>query len=304
MKKFLKKIIHKNSYLSCLLRRYRYKKSQKIPSEELIKEIFQKNLGYTLNLKNPQFYNEKIQWLKLYGENNPVFGDYELAKKLADKVEVREYISKTIGEKYLKKIYGIYENFGEIDFSSFPDEFVIKASHDSGSVIIVRNKDNIPKEKIDKLRCNLKINFGLAQREWVYKYIKPKIIVEELIKDSSGQLPVDYKVFCFQGEPKLIQVDFDRFTKHRRDFYDLKWNKLDLEILYQRTDFKIEKPSVLQEMLELSEILSKPFNHARVDWFCINNKLYFGEVTFFPESGFGKFNTKKWEKKMGEWIKI
>ncbi len=304
MRKYLKFSIKKNSYISCLLLRYRLKKIQKIPSEELIKKRFEKDLGYKLNLKNPQTYNEKIQWLKLYGEKNPIFGDFELAKKLADKVEVRKYISETIGDSYLKKVYGIYNKFSEIDFSKLPNEFVIKTSHDSGSVVIVRDKNNIPKEKIDRFKCNLKINFGLTQKEWVYKEIKPRILVEELLKDEKGNLPVDFKVFCFQGEPKLIQVDFDRFTEHKRDFYDLNWRKLDLEILYPNTDFYIEKPNVFEEMLEFSKILSKPFNHARIDWFSVNDKLYFGEITFFPESGFGKFNNKEWEYKMGKWIKF
>ncbi len=300
----IKTKLKENSYLSCLVLRYRLKKLQKFPPEKLIKKRFEKDLGYKLDLQNPKTYNEKIQWLKIYGDNNPVFGDSNLAKKLADKLAVRDYISQKIGKEYLKNIYGVYKKIRKINFSKLPDEFVLKTTHDSGSVLIVKDKKRIDKKQLKILDCSLKINYGLSQQEWVYNGIKPKIIAEELLKDELREVPLDFKVFCFQGEPKIIQVDLDRFKSHKRNFYDLNWKKLDLEIQYPNTDEDIEKIERLDEMLELSRILSQPFNHARVDWFYVNNRLYFGEITFFPESGFGKFNDKKWEYTLGSWIKL
>ncbi len=259
---FLKKNIKKNSFFNCLILRYKMKELQKIPAEKRIKERWERDFGYPLNLDNPKTYNEKIQWLKLYGENNPVFGDFNLAKKITDKIWARNYITEKIGNNYLTKIYGIYKNTKKIKFENLPEKFVLKANHDSGSILVVNDKNNIDKKELKKLDCNLKINYGKTQCEWVYNEIKPKIFAEELILDKNGNIPFDYKVFCFQGKPKLIQFDINRFSKHKRNFYDLNWNRLNLEILYPSVDIEIEKPYVLDEMLELSSILSKPFNPA------------------------------------------
>ncbi|MEQ3499757.1 ATP-grasp fold amidoligase family protein [Tenacibaculum sp. SSH1-16] len=265
--------------------------------EKYIKKKWLREFGYPLNIKNPITFNEKIQWEKIYSNN-------ELAKRCVDKIEVHNYVKELIGEKYLNKIIGVYSNIRDIRFENLPEKFVIKASHDSGSVLVVDNKSNINQQKLRLINKNLKLNYGKVSKEWVYDDIKPRILVENFLESGDEKSLKDYKIFCFEGKPKLIQVDFDRFEEHTRNFYDMDWNRLDFEILYKNADYDVEKPELLNEMIKLSSILAKPFNHVRVDWYISQNKLIFGEMTFFPESGFGSFSSKEWENKLGSYFNI
>ncbi len=214
------KIILRDSYriicrisekVCCLLRKIRAVIIYRGNPKKYVLKKWKDFYGYELNLSNPRTYNEKLQWFKIYGENSPLFGDSILAKKVADKLSVREYVSEIIGEKYLKRIYRVYGSTKEINFEELPDDFVLKNTHDSGSTYIVRNKDNVDKKALFRLECSLKIKYGLLMKEWVYKEVKPLIIAEELLKDSDNSVAKDYKVYCFYGVPKLIHVDVDRF---------------------------------------------------------------------------------------------
>lgn len=256
-------------------------------------------LGEKLNLKNPQNYNEKIQWLKLYDRNS----DYV---SYVDKYEVKKLVSDIIGDKYIIKTYGCWESVNEIDFSSLPNQFVLKTTHDSGGVIICKDKEELDTEAAKNfLKVHLKTKFYKKGREWVYKGVKPRIIAEEYKVDESGCELKDYKIFCFNGEPKIIQVDFDRFVNHRRNIYDTNWNVLDVEIEYP-SDKKhiIEKPEKLDEMLEIAKKLSKGIKHVRVDLYCSGKEIYFGELTFYHGSGIEQFRPKEFNIQMGKWIDI
>lgn len=267
------------------------------PKEQYIKYIWKKKFNEELNLENPKTFNEKLQWEKIYSNNN-------LAKQCADKIKVLKYVEEKIGRKYINELIATYPNTKNIDFSKLPNKFVLKATHDSGSVLIVKNKSKIDFKKLKEIEKNLKINYGHFSKEWVYDSIKPKIIIEKFLESKDGTSLKDYKIFCFNGEPKIIQVDLDRFESHKRNFYDTSWNRLDLEILYPSVDYNVKKPDLVNEMLEVTKKLAKPFNHVRVDWYIHKNKLIFGEMTFFHGSGFEEFNSREWEEQMGSWFEV
>lgn len=297
MKQIIKSIIKKIPPLDNFLISQRKKLIIKAEKKQCILKRWRELFDEELNIENPKTYNEKLQWGKIFSNN-------KLAKKCADKILVREYVQEKIGKDYINDLIETYENTKNIDFSKLPDQFVIKVTHDSGSVLIVKDKKKINFEKLKEIEENLKINYGHLSKEWVYDDIKPQIIIEKFLESEDGKFLKDYKVFCFNGEPKIIQVDLDRFEGHKRNFYDTSWNRLDLEIEYPSVDYDLKKPALLQEMLEVTKKLAKPFNHVRVDWYIHHNKLIFGEMTFFHGSGFEKFNSRKWEEKMGSWFEV
>ena len=249
-----------------------------------------------LNLINPQSFNEKLQWLKL-NDRNPLY------TKLVDKYEVREYIKKEIGEEYLVPIYGVWEKFDNIDFEKLPDQFVIKCTHDSGGIVICKDKKLFDKKKAKKkIEKLLKRNFYYIGREWPYKNIKPRIIVEKYLEELNGEL-TDYKFLCFNGKAKLIEIHQGRFRSHTQDFYDIEWNKTNIT-QGPVADEDIPKPQNLEKMIELSEKLAQNFIHVRIDWYNINGKIIFGEITLYDGSGFYKFDLEEYNKKIGSWLQL
>lgn len=253
--------------------------------------------GKKLNLEDPKSFNEKLQWLKL-NDRKPEYS------KLVDKYEVRDYISKTIGEKYLFPLYGVYNDFNSVDFDSLPNQFVLKCTHDSGGLVICKDKSQLDiKSAREKINKALKKNYYYHGREWPYKDVKPRIICEKYMVDESGTELKDYKIFCFNGEPKIIQVDFNRFINHKRNIYDSAWKYIDVSIKYPNdSSCEIKKPEKLDEMLNYARILSKNMPHVRVDFYSINEQIYFGEITFFHGSGYEKFCPERFELEMGSWI--
>lgn len=297
MKQTIKAIVQKIPPLYSFYLLQRKKMICNSPREKYIKNRWAKVFGEELNLDNPKTYNEKLQWAKVFANN-------KLAKQCADKIEVLEYVKQKAGEKYINELIATYPNTKNIDFSKLPNRFVLKATHDSGSVLIVKDKTKIDFEKLKEIERNLNINFGHLSKEWVYDDIKPQIIIEKFLESEDAKSLKDYKIFCFNGETKIIQVDLDRFEGHKRNFYDTSWNRLDLEIEYPNVDYDVKKPELLEEMLEVTRKLAEPFNHVRVDWYIHQNRLIFGEMTFFHGSGFEKFNSQEWEEKMGSWFKL
>ena len=270
-----------------------------MPDEYIIKKRFKKRLRRELQLGDPQGYNDKLQWLKLYW-HDPV------AIKCADKYEVRQYVADKIGNKYLNVLYGVYESVNEINLDELPKSFVLKATHGSGFNIICKDKTVMdwPKE-FRKMRRWLKRNYYWKSREWVYKDIAPRIVCEKYLEEKDAADLRDYKIFCFGGEPKLIQVDFDRFKNHRRNIYDFEWNLMDVEIKYPRdASIIINKPPNIDLLLDLSRKLSQGFPHVRVDFYLVNGQILFGELTFFHASGRGKFKPEEFELVMGEWLQL
>lgn len=270
-----------------------------VSDEQLIKKRFRKRLGREVNLKNPTKYNDKLQWLKLYWKD-------PLATKCADKYEVREFIEEEIGEKYLNELYSVYESVDEINLDELPNSFVLKGTHGSGYNIICKDKTLMNWEKeFKKMKRWLRNNYYWSKREWVYKDIKPRIICEKYMEDETGKAPMDYKIFCFSGKPKMIQVDVDRFGEHKQNFYDIDWNFMNVEIEnFSDQSVEVERPKLLNEMLKLSEKLSKNFPQVRVDFYSFNNKIIFGELTFFHHSGMGKFFPPEFEEEMGSYFKL
>jgi len=270
-----------------------------IPDSLYLKVVFRVFMGYPLNLKNPRTYNEKLQWLKLY-DRNPFY------TQLVDKYEVRRYILEKLGEEYLIPSYGVWNSFNDIPFDTLPNQFVLKCTHDCGSIIICENKANFDIETArKKISVALKKKYYYLSREWPYKNIKPRIIAEKFMTDESGVELKDYKVFCFNGVPKLIQVNYDRFTNPKKNIYDTDWNYIPVAMTYPTDPKKIiSKPDNLKAMLSVAKILSKDYPTVRVDFYLIYNKIYFGELTFFPASGFGKFEPEEFDLKMGSWMNL
>lgn len=261
--------------------------------------VFQAETGYKLNLKNPVTYNEKLQWIKLY-DRKPIYRVY------ADKYAVRDYVKKKLGEKYLIPLLGVYERVEDIDWGLLPDQFVLKCTHGSGSNIICKYKKQLDIVQTEKLLNQwMKKSWYWFGREWAYKNIKPRIICEQFLQTVDGKAPVDYKFMCFNGEPKLIQVHQDRFGNHTNDFYDIEWNKTYISRQsVPNSAEKVNKPETLNEMLNISKILSHNMPHARIDLYIHDNKVYFGEITLYPTSGFSTFSRYDDDVMLGGWINL
>jgi hypothetical protein len=252
-----------------------------------------------LNLKNPQTFNEKQQWMKLYDRQ-------DWYTTLVDKLEVRKHIAEHIGEQYLIPLIKAYNSPDEINFEELPDKFILKCTHDSGTVIICKNKADLDIPKIKKtLRKKLGLNYYYEHREYPYKNIVPKIICEQFISED-GETPIDYKFWCFNGVPEVIQVDTKRFTDHGRLTLDIHWNKLPFQInrLYIKEGLHVDKPNNLEEMLEVSRKLSKGFKFIRVDLYSVNNKISFGELTFYQLSGYEDIQPPEYNYKLGQLIDL
>ncbi|MBR4470629.1 MAG: hypothetical protein IKS54_04865 [Erysipelotrichaceae bacterium] len=281
-----------------------YEKAAFIPDEIYLRMMFRYFTGRKLNIKNPQTYNEKLQWIKLY-DRKPIY------TIMVDKVKAREFVENRIGNNYLIPLLGIWESPDQIDFSSLPNQFVLKCNHNSGKGMCIC-KD---KSKLDIERTKKKLNEGLSEnyfylgREWPYKNVPRRILGEKYMEDESGEGLNDYKVMCFDGEPKLIELHMGRFTDHQsQDFYDIHWNKLSIS-QNMVSQYKVSKtisppPPALEEMVKLSKILAADTMHLRVDWYSVNGRLYFGELTFFDGSGFDPYDKYEDDLMLGSWITL
>ena len=273
-----------------------------VPDDIYLRGCFRAMMGYPLDLKNPLTFNEKIQWLKLH-DRKPEY------TQMVDKYAVRDYIAKTIGEEYLIPLLGVWDTFDEIDFDQLPDQFVLKCNHDSGTVVICKDKKTFDVDAARK-KINARINYNYYNlwREWPYKNVKPKIIAEKFMSQAGSRDLVDYKILCFNGKAKC---EFT-CTNRRADtglnvtFFDLDWHRLPFERHYHVDPNKIDKPGQLSKMISLSEKLAIALDtiFVRIDYYEINNQLYFGEFTLYPGSGFEEFTPFDWDKKMGEWIEL
>ncbi|WP_274656648.1 ATP-grasp fold amidoligase family protein [Streptococcus equinus] len=248
------------------------------------------------NLETPKTYNEKINWLKL-NVKNPLY------TKLVDKYEVKSYVGNIIGSQYIIPTLQVYDDVDSIDFDALPEQFVLKCTHDSEGLVICKDKTslNIDKAK-KKLRRALKQNFFYIGREYPYKNVKPRIIAEPYLEDNIYNELRDYKFFCFDGEPKFMFVASNRMNDVKFDYFDLNFKHLDIRQKYENADQKIEKPINFDKMIELSRTLSKKFGHVRVDFYEVNGKIYFGELTFYHFSGFMPFEPAKWDEIFGEYF--
>ncbi|MFA0657109.1 ATP-grasp fold amidoligase family protein [Vibrio sp. 10N.222.49.C12] len=269
-----------------------------IGEQAFIKKMYRSKHGRELDLNRPIGFSEKLAWTKLYDKNS-------LMTICADKHLVRSYVESRVGDRYLIPQLGVYNKFSEIDFSKLDTPYVLKVNHTSGGNCFDLEKKPLSLTKAKKeLEHYMKLNAYYFACEWAYKDIKPKIVAERVILDENGKLPNDYKIFCFNGKPKFIQVDISRFENHRRDFYDLEWVKLDYKFVYDNSLHGVKRPENLDEMLEIATKLSQEFNFARVDLYEIRGKIYFGEITFYPEGGSKEFSETQHEHLVGDYLKL
>ena len=253
-----------------------------------------------LNLKNPITFNEKLQWLKLH-DRNPLYIN------MVDKYEAKRYVAHRIGEEYIIPNYGVWDSFDQINFDSLPDSFVLKCTHDSGGLVIVKDKSTFDRAQArEKINQCLKRNFYYSGREWPYKNVKPRIIAEAYMTEGDGEL-ADYKVHNFNGEPKFILVCRDRFRESglTEDFFSEKWEHLPVKRPGTPNAAQpIPKPEELDQILELSRKLAEQIPFVRTDFYIIDHRIYFGEITFFPATGMTPFEPARWDKIFGDWLEL
>ena len=270
-----------------------------VPDKTMVKLQYRIKTGRKLNLKNPQRFTEKLQWYKLYYRN-------PLMHQCVDKYEVRKYIESKGLESILNELYGLYSTPEEIDFDSLPNKFVVKTTSGSGgqNVFICEDKDKLDTEELkNKLKYWLKLNpkksFG---REWAYEGTNNRIIIEKYLEGNDDNLSGvnHYKLFCYNGKVEYIVLDGDRYIKHKRNFYDKNWNYIDIQSDCDKLGDTIKKPKMLNEMIKTAEQIAGEFPFVRVDLYCIKNKIYFGEMTFYPWTGYVQYDPDSFDYDLGK----
>lgn len=252
-----------------------------------------------LHLRPPKTFNEKLQWLKLHCDDPK-------RKLMVDKFEVKSVVGDIIGKQYVIPTLGVWDSFDEIDFDALPDKFVLKCTHDSGGIVICTNKDTFDFKKakmiIDR---HLKSDYYNLYREFGYQFVPHRIIAEEYLTDESGWQLKDYKVFCFNGEPKFVEVDYDRYVGHKLNVYDLEWKFMDFYMTSPNDcNVKIPRPSQLEKMIEMARKLARDEVFVRVDFYSVGDDLYFGELTYYPGNGCIDFHPNEYDRVLGDMLKL
>lgn len=265
-----------------------------------LKLLFRLKFDKALNLNTPQTFNEKLQYLKLY-DRKPIY------TQMVDKYSVKEYVSDIIGSEYIIPTLGIWDSFDDIDFDTLPEKFVLKCTHDSGGLVICRDKSKLDKEAArKKIEKSLKTNYYWRGREWPYKNVPARIMAEAYMQDGDNEsLPV-YKFFCFGGRACIIQtIQNDKTPDETIDYFDREWTLLDLKQNFPNSLNPLVKPNLFDKMLEIADVLAKvKKNFIRVDLYYINGKIYFSEFTFFSDSGMAVFHPEHWDERLGEMIDL
>lgn len=271
--------------------------------EAYLKRIYKLRYGKPLNLKDPKTYNEKMQWLKLNYRKN-------IFTSMVDKYEVKDYVRKRIGDKYVIPCLGVWDKAEDIDWNALPNQFVLKCTHDSGSVCVCKDKNTFDKDAaVQKLTKALAAEYFYGNREWPYKNVKRRIIAEEYV-DGLGTLDsVEYKVTCTNGKVQFITVcggiAHSAFANRTNDhFTPQDWKQLPWYVAYKSSRKKIERPAFTDELVALCEKLSEGIPYLRVDWYYNNGQLYFGEMTFYTWGGFCEFEPLEWDRKIGDMIQL
>ena len=275
-----------------------------LPDVLFVELDFFRQMGRFPNLKNPQTFNEKLQWLKLH-DRKPEYTIF------VDKYEVKKYFADTIDELFMIPTLGVWERFDQIEFENLPDRFVLKSTHDSGGLVICRDKESFDIQEARKKICSsLATNYYFSTREWPYKNVPPRIIAEEYMENGQdGKGLIDYKFFCFHGEPKMLYVSqgLEDHSTAKISFFDLEGGQMP----FCRRDFKpfteqLQMPSNIGQMIEvarkLAQIVDNPF--VRIDLYSIRGKIYFSEITFSPCSGMIPFDPPAWDRILGSWINL
>ena len=269
-----------------------------LPDKIYLKLKFKLLMGKKLNLKNPKTFNEKLQWLKLYDRK-------DIYTKMVDKYEAKEYVKNIIGEEYIIETLGIYDSFNDIDFSKLPNQFVLKPTHASGNVFICKDKSQINYKKLKKMVHKwLRRDYYKIHREWPYKNVKRRIIAEKYLSEFENQDIKDYKFFVFNHKFVYSFVCSDRQKNLKFTFFDKNKKMMNFTQDNCPNDVNIKLPKNYKKMVQLSEKLAQDAIEIRVDFYEINNKIYFGELTFYDSAGFGKFEPEEWDRKIGNWLKL
>lgn len=270
------------------------------PSEFYLKVLFRLHFGYWPNFRNPKTFSEKINWLKL----NNIHPEYS---RLVDKYEVKKFVASVIGEEYIIPTLGLWNSVDEIDWEKLPQQFVLKSTSDSGSIVICKDKSQL---NIDFAKSKLKNlgrrDYAKISKEYPYKNVPHRYIAEAYLEDESGFELKDYKFFCFNGNPKFFKVDFNRQTIHRANYYNLDWVLLPFYEVVCPCDSErtFLKPPHFDQMVNIASCLSRGMPFVRIDLYNVNGKIYFGEITFFPNSGMGKIEPEEWDFRLGEYLKL
>lgn len=280
-----------------------YSLAKLMPDRLFVSLKYRKAFGKSPDLKNPKTFNEKLCWLKLH-DHNPLY------TQMVDKYEAKKYAESIIGSKHIIPTYGVWDRAEDIDFDSLPDKFVMKATHDSGRVIICHDKSKLDLAWArEEMRKSLKRDFYAMTREWPYKNVKPRIIAEKLLElpDCDDLKDInDYKFFAFNGKVKFFKIDFDRSTNHRANYYDPDFNPLDFgeEMYLPDPDKIISKPAGLETMIALTEKIAGDKKFVRVDFYDVGGEVYFGEITFYPQSGTGRFVPNDADERIGGLLQL
>lgn len=289
----------KNKFILDFLETIEYYKRHFVNPETYVQKVFKKRMGYNLDLNNPRTFNEKLQWMKLY-DHNPLY------TTLVDKYEVKQYVADKLGSQYIIPTLGVWECVDDIDFNSLPNQYVLKCTHDSGGLVICKDKSKLNVTRAKRvLRKGLKRNFYYMGFEWPYKNVKPRIIAEEYMEDSKTKELRDYKFFCFDGEVKALFIATERQKEGedvKFDFFDADFNHLPFRQGHENAPVLPEKPLRFEDMKVLAAKLSKGIPQVRVDFYEVDGRVFFGEMTFFHHGGWTPFDPQEWDKKWGEWI--
>ncbi|NLI20045.1 MAG: glycosyl transferase [Clostridiales bacterium] len=269
-----------------------------LPDRPFLRLHYWSVLHGSLDLAHPVTFNQKLQWLKLY-DRNPLY------TTLVDKAAVKEYVASKIGERYVIPTLGLWDSFEDIDFDRLPDQFVLKCTHDSGGLILCRDKAALDRsEAAARIRKTLRTNYYKHNREWPYKDVPRKVIAEQLLVDARGELPRDYKFFCFHGEPKAMFIVSNRAVDARNDFFDMDFHHLPMVHGHPNADVMPEKPATFEEMKRIAAQLSQGIPQVRVDLYELDGRVYFGELTFFDWGGLGPFTPACWDETFGSWLTL
>ena len=295
------KIINSFRYPSKLLAALWARLGQGVADEAYLKLRYRLIFGEKLDLDNPKKYNEKINWLKIFNRNH-------LYPHLVDKAEVKDIVRPIIGDDKIIKTYGIWDRFEDIDFNLLPNQFVLKSTNGGGGngVVICKDKASFNRKRAkNKIERSMRFNWRY-EREWVYRDIRPRIIAEESMYNEDGSDLVDWKIHCFNGEPKVLFCASDRYTPGETlkfDWYDMELNHLPIKSKgYENANIKIDSFPEWGQMKEIAKTLSRGMPYVRVDLYLINHKIYFGELTFFHDGGVVALRPTEWEYTFGDWI--
>lgn len=266
--------------------------------KQYAKARYRLNTGRKLRLNPPVTLSEKINWIKLYDRS-------ELRRRVADRTGVRKFVAERIGSEHLIPLIGVFEELNHDVWNSLPERFVLKANHGSGMVAVIRDKDSEDPDEIIRItRQWQQTDYARFGREWVYEDLPRTIVVEELLLTGEGEIPDDYKFFCFHGKAVLFQIDFDRYGDHTRNFYDRSLNRADARIIYEPNEQEVEFTANLQEALTIADRLSEGFNFIRVDLYLTRDRVWFGEMTNFPGNGFEAFTPYQFDREMGRLLDL